>query len=94
MQDGTMVMAFGHKPDYQEHGNYLAFSVDRGQSWMQVVPLSSTVTRAYCGVREVSAGELFVVYSTSDAKTAQDYSKATFNTMGRSVRVTRLSKAI
>jgi len=43
--------------------------------------------------REVSAGELFVVYSTSDAKTAQDYSKATFNTMGRSVRVTRSTNA-
>ena len=94
MQDGTLVMAFGHKPDYQEHGNYLAFSVDHGHSWTEVVPISSTVTRAYCGVREVSAGELFVVYSTSDAKTAQDYSKATFNTMGRSVRVTRLSNAI
>ena len=50
MQDGTLVMAFGHKPDYQEHGNYLAFSVDHGQSWTQVVPISSTVTRAYCGV--------------------------------------------
>jgi len=94
MQDGTLVMAFGHKPDYQEHGNYLAFSVDHGQSWTDVVPISSTVTRAYCGVREVSAGELFVVYSTSDAKPAQDYAKATFNTMGRSVRVARLSNAI
>ena len=56
MQDGTLVMAFGHKPDYQEHGNYLAFSIDHGHSWTQVVPISSTVTRAYCGVREVSAG--------------------------------------
>jgi len=93
-QDGTLVMAFGHKPDYQEHGNYLAFSVDHGHSWTEVVQISSTVTRAYCGVREVSAVELFVVYSTSDAKTAQDYSTAKFNTMGRSVRVTRLSNAI
>jgi hypothetical protein len=94
MEDGTLVMAFGHKPDYQEHGNYLAFSVDHGHSWTQVVSLSATVTRAYCGVREVSAGELFVVYTTSDANTAQDYSTAKFNTMGRSVRVTRLSNAI
>ncbi|MEO7652515.1 MAG: sialidase family protein [Bryobacteraceae bacterium] len=89
MQDGTLAMAFGHKPDYQEHGNYLAFSVDHGQSWTQVTPLSSTVTAAYCGVREVSPGELFVVYTTSDAKTAQDYKKAKFNTMGRAVRVSR-----
>jgi len=94
MQDGTLVMAFGHKPDYQEHGNYLAFSLDHGHSWTQVIPLSGTVTRAYCGVREVAPGELFVVYTTSDAKTAQDYSKARFNTMGRSVWVSRLSNAI
>ena len=44
MQDGTLVIAFGHKPDYQEHGNYLAFSVDHGHSWTEVVPISSTVT--------------------------------------------------
>jgi hypothetical protein len=94
MRDGTLVMAFGHKPDYQEHGNYVAFSLDHGHSWTHVVPLSSTVTRAYCGVREVSPGELFVVYTTSDAKTAQDYSKAKFNTMGRSIRVSRLSNAL
>ena len=33
MQDGTLVMSFGHKPDYREHGNYLAFSTDHGASW-------------------------------------------------------------
>jgi hypothetical protein len=93
MQDGTLAMAYGHKPDYQEHGNYLAFSVDHGQSWSHVVPISSTVTRAYCGVRELAAGELFVVYSTSDAKTAQEYGTAKYNTMGRSVRVSRLANA-
>lgn len=92
MQDGTLVMSFGHKPDYQEHGNYLAFSVDHGQSWTQVTPVSSTVTMAYTGVRQVAPGELFVVYTTSDVKSAEQYRGATFNTMGRHVKVSPAAK--
>ena len=88
MQDGTLVMSFGHKPDYQEHGNYLAFSTDHGQSWGRVVQISSAVTMAYTAVREVAAGELFVAYSNyADAVTAGPYQYDKFNTMGRSVKV-------
>jgi len=83
MSDGTLVMSFGHKPDYKDHGNYLAFSLDHGQSWTQVTQISSTITSAYTGVREISPGELFVVYSTS--KTGE----AKYDSMGRNVRVSR-----
>jgi len=88
MRDGTLVMSFGHKPDYREHGNYLAFSTDHGQSWGAVTPVSHTVTMAYTGVREVAPGELFVVYTTSNAP-ADNYRGARFNTMGRSVFLRR-----
>lgn len=90
MSDGTLVMSFGHKPDYQDHGNDLAFSVDQGRTWTQVTRISSTLTQAYTGVREVAPGELFVVYTTSDAKSPHEYRKSTFNTMGRHVRIGRL----
>ena len=46
MQDGTLVMSFGHKPDFRDDGNFLAFSTDQGQSWTQVSRLSSTMTAA------------------------------------------------
>ncbi|MEP6536503.1 MAG: sialidase family protein [Bryobacteraceae bacterium] len=83
MSDGTLVMSFGHKPDYKEHGNYMAFSLGHGQSWMQITQISSTITSAYTGVREVSPGELFVVYSTSSTGSPK------YDSMGRSVRVSR-----
>jgi hypothetical protein len=89
MQDGTLVMSFGHKPDYKDHGNYLAFSVDHGRSWTQVTPISYGLTVAYTGVREVAPGELFVVYSASAAH-PDDVRGAKYNTMGRSVSVRRL----
>jgi hypothetical protein len=90
MQDGTLVMSYGHKPDYREHGNYLAFSLDQGHSWTQVTRISSTVTMAYTGVREIAPGELFVVYTVSDA--AEDnYRSAKFHTMGRVVTVERVA---
>lgn len=88
MQDGTLALSFGHKPDYREHGNYVAFSLDQGQSWTDVTPVSATVTMAYTGVREVAPGELFVVYTTSDADAA-NYRGAKFNMMGRAVRLQR-----
>jgi hypothetical protein len=88
LQDGMLAMTFGHKPDYREHGNYVAFSVDQGLSWTHVTTLSSTVTMAYTGVREVAPGELFAVYTTSDAD-EENYRGARFNTMGRSIFVRR-----
>jgi hypothetical protein len=88
MQDGTLVMSFGHKPDYREHGNYLAFSTDHGDNWGAVTRLSSTPTAAYTGVREVSPGELFVAYTIyPDATSPGPYQQAKYSTMGRSVKV-------
>jgi hypothetical protein len=88
MHDGTLVMSFGHKPDYREHGNYLAFSTDHGDNWGAVTRLSSTPTAAYTGVREVSPGELFVAYTIyPDATSPGPYQQAKYSTMGRSVKV-------
>lgn len=87
MSDGTLVMSYGHKPDYEDHGNFLAFSVDQGRSWTQETRLSSTVTMAYTGVREVAPGELYVVYTVSDLHDSSGYRDATFTTVGRSVKV-------
>lgn len=88
MGDGTLVMSFGHKPDYREHGNYLAFSLDHGKSWTQVTQISSTITSAYTGVRETSPGELFVVYTTSKTN-PEDAGGVKYITMGRGVRLSK-----
>jgi len=32
MSDGTLVMSYGHKPDYMDHGNFLAFSRESGRN--------------------------------------------------------------
>ena len=89
MADGTLVMSFGHKPDYQDHGNYLAFSIDHGRSWTQVTPLSYTITVAYIGVREVAPGQLYVVYSKSDNQPG-DPGPVKYDTWGRHVTVRRV----
>ena len=90
MSDGTLVMSYGHKPDYEDHGNFLAFSTDQGRSWTQQTRLSSSVTMAYTGVREVAPGELFVVYTVSELQDSTGYRDAVFTTVGRSVKVQRL----
>ena len=90
MSGGTLAMSYGHKPDYEDHGNFLAFSVDQGRSWTQVTRLSSSVTMAYTGVREVAPGELFVVYTISDLHDSTGYRDATFSTVGRHVSVRRV----
>jgi hypothetical protein len=89
MSDGTLAMSYGHKPDYEDHGNFVAFSVDQGRSWTQQTRLSSSVTMAYTGVREVAPGELFVVYTTSDSQDSTAYQQAIFTTVGRSITVRR-----
>jgi len=71
MADGTLVMSYGHKIDYQDDGNFLAFSLDHGATWTAETRLSSTMTVAYTGVREVAPGELFVVYTTTDEHRVQ-----------------------
>ncbi|MFN0171137.1 MAG: sialidase family protein [Bryobacteraceae bacterium] len=87
MSDGTLAMAYGHKPDYRDHGSYVAFSIDQGHSWLQVTQVSAGLTMAYCGIREVAPGELYVVYTTTDEPQVSRYREAKFNTMGRSIYV-------
>ena len=87
MSDGTLALSYGHKPDYQDHGNFIAFSQDQGENWGDVIRISSSVTQAYTGIREVKPGELFVVYSTSPLIQSYDYRGAVFTTMGRAVYV-------
>ncbi len=87
MADGTLAMSYGHKPDYEDHGNFLAFSVDQGRSWIQETRLSSSVTMAYTGLREVAPGELYVVYTNSDLYDSSGYRDAVFTTVGRAVTV-------
>ena len=93
MNDGTLVMSYGHKPDYQDHGNFLAFSLDQGETWTSETRLNSSITMAYTGVREVSPGVLFVVYTNSSATQTSKYREATFDTVGRTVVVRRTGKS-
>ena len=92
MSDGTLVMSYGHKPDYQDHGNFLAFSLDQGETWTSETRLNSSITMAYTGIREVSPGVLFVVYTNSNATQTSKYREATFDTVGRTVMVKRTGK--
>lgn len=89
MTGGTLVMSFGHKPDYEDHGNFLAFSHDQGETWGNIVRLSSSVTQAYTGIREIKPGELFAVYTTSPLVQSFNYRNALFTTVGRPVFVER-----
>ena len=92
MSDGTLAMSYGHKPDYQDHGNFLAFSLDQGETWTSETRLNSSITMAYTGLREVSARVLFVVYTNSNATQTSRYREATFDTVGRTVVVRRNGK--
>jgi BNR repeat-like domain len=92
ISDGTLVMSYGHKPDYQDHGNFLAFSLDQGETWTSETRLNSSITMAYTGVREVSPGVLFVAYTNSNATQTSKYREATFDTVARTVVVRRTGK--
>lgn len=94
MSDGTLVMGYGRKPDYQDHGNFLAFSVDQGATWTAETRLSSLMTRAYVGVREVAPGRLFVVYTHVTDPGAASYQTAAFTCVGREVTVIRHSPPV
>jgi hypothetical protein len=86
MSNGALVSSFGHKPDCDNHGNFLAFSFDQGGDWSQIVRLSSEseLTGAYTTVREVSPGKLFVVYEVRDGT----YRSSSRRILGRTVQVT------
>ena len=90
MSDGTLVMSYGHKVDYMDNGNFLAFSLDQGATWICETRINSSITVGYTGVREVSPGKLFVVYTRTEETQNSAYAKARFDTVGRTVEVTRL----
>ena len=63
MQDGTLAISFGHKPDFEDDGYFIAFSTDQGQTWTQVTRVSMERTCAYTSLREIERGVLYVTYS-------------------------------
>ena len=65
MQDGTLAISFGHKPDFEDDGDFVAFSADQGESWTQVTRLSMERTCAYTSLREIEPGVLYVTYSAA-----------------------------
>jgi hypothetical protein len=69
MQDGTLAMSFGHKPDYEDDGDFVAFSADQGESWTQVTRLSMELTCAYTSLSEIEPGVLYVTYSAAGSST-------------------------
>lgn len=89
MSNGILVMGYGHKPDFRDDGNFLAFSVDHGATWTEEIRISSAITLAYVGVREVSPDTLYVVYTKTNVTRPSDYKGAVFDTYGRTVTVTR-----
>jgi hypothetical protein len=73
LKSGVLVAAFGvriparanfSKPTHPWNGNYLAFSLDHGETWGHVVRMTSGIsTTHYMAVEESpKANELFVVY--------------------------------
>ena len=90
MSNGVLVCSFGHKPQHstqgglKDDGNFLAFSLDQGQTWTNVTRLSSVPTCAYTTVREIAPGELYVVYDERDRK---DYRSPNRRVFGRNVGV-------
>jgi hypothetical protein len=75
MADGTLVCAmgvripgrrYGENWRARENGDCLAFSLDGGDTWSHVVRFRSALpTTHYMGVREISAGTLYVVYDNN-----------------------------
>jgi hypothetical protein len=73
LRNGVLVAAFGiriparaafAKPTHPWNGNYLAFSLDHGDTWSHVVQLTSGIpTTHYMAIEEMPAGnEFFVTY--------------------------------
>ncbi|MSU66224.1 MAG: exo-alpha-sialidase [Opitutus sp.] len=75
MSNGVLVCGFGfrapekrYKENWhaRENGNYLAFSLDGGDTWSHVVQFrSSAPTTHYMGMREVKKDVLYIVYDDS-----------------------------
>ncbi|MDQ7950097.1 MAG: sialidase family protein, partial [Pedobacter sp.] len=73
LRSGVLVAAFGvriparanfAKPEHPWNGNYLAFSLDHGETWSQVTQMTTGVsTTHYMAVEETPKNnEIFVVY--------------------------------
>jgi hypothetical protein len=72
MADGMLACTFGYRiimePPSPEHGNYLAFSTDQGESWDNLTHLPfephSGVRRSTCytSLREIEPGKLLVTF--------------------------------
>jgi len=88
LSNGVLVCGFGHKPDYKDDGNFLAFSLDQGATWTQITRLSMDITGGYISVREVTPGTLFVVYDKRDGS----YRSTSRRILGRTVKVTILTE--
>jgi hypothetical protein len=93
MQDGTLAMSFGHKRDFHDDGDFVAFSQDQGQSWTEVTRLSMEPTCAYTSLREIEPGVLYVTFSAGThaliPSPVPTNPAAPYNVMGQRIRVRR-----
>ena len=88
MSNGVLVCSFGHKVDYQDDGNFLAFSLDQRDTWTHVTRLSSGFTTAYTGLREVRPGQLFVAYDEGRRRVGMGkWKPSEMSVYGRTVQV-------
>ena len=72
MADGTLACSFGYRiitdPPAPEHGNYVAFSTDQGETWSNLTYLPiephAGVQRSTCytSLREIEPGKLLVTF--------------------------------
>ena len=94
MQDGALAVSFGHKPDFEDDGNFIAFSANQGETWTQVTRLSMERTCAYTSLREIEPGVLYVAYSAGGLGAhplpATPNRAAQHSVLGQRIRVRRL----
>lgn len=76
MKNGIVVSGFGWRTEESlrkpkpgeerqigpQHGNYVAFSLDQGESWVNVTQVTKELTTSYVTVREVQPDRLLLVY--------------------------------
>ncbi|MBO9608698.1 MAG: exo-alpha-sialidase [Paenibacillaceae bacterium] len=72
LSSGELVLAFGvripekacwRNPSYPRNGNYIAVSLDRGETWSHIAQVTSgTQTTHYMGVVELAPGRIGIVY--------------------------------
>ena len=86
MADGTLACSFGYRilpepspPPPPEHGNYVAFSTDQGETWGHVTHLPiephSAASRSTCytSLREVEPGKLLVLFDIGSKRSLVGY---------------------